>query len=201
MQPAFEMHSPYFRQLLSNGPILAGHSPGLTGALWKWKQQQEVTKHTLKNEHPAGEPSTSPQISTRILGEFQGTIHVEISSLFPCGNLGEMKGIFYVDISAAFPCGIPGDISTLKLPLCFPQNFKMQYNDIGRVPVVGNIPVIILCHSLVNYNVYRFEETLLSFQPQFGNSPEFPHGILFHLSPKIPQNLRDFAHWAGWNEI
>ena len=33
MQPASDMHSPYFRQLLSSGPILAGHSPGLTGAL------------------------------------------------------------------------------------------------------------------------------------------------------------------------
>ena len=39
-----------------------------------------------------------------------------------------------------FPCGIPGDISMLKFPLWFPQNFKMQFNDTGRVPVMLKYP-------------------------------------------------------------
>ena len=63
----------------------------------------------------------------------------------PCGNflvisLRKWRGIFYVDISAFFSCGIPGDISTWKFPLCFPQNFKWQFNDIGRVPVMWKYP-------------------------------------------------------------
>mgnify|MGYP001793070419 CR=1 FL=1 len=48
--------------------------------------------------------------------------------------------MFYVDISASFPCGIPGYISTWKFALCFPKNFKMQYNSIGRVQVMWKYP-------------------------------------------------------------
>ena len=78
-------------------------------------------------------------------------IHVPQISSFPAEMKGKWRGIFYVDISPSFPCGIPADISTWKfLSSCFPLIFKMQYNDIGRVPVVWKYPVMIRYHYLVN---------------------------------------------------
>ena len=134
------MHSPYFWQLLSNGPILAGHSPGLTGALWKWKQQQEVTKHTLKNKHPAGEPSTSPQISTRI---FRG-IPVD----HPCGNLLIISLWKFVGIEGTFRCGYfrrlslwnPWGYFHVKIALVFPSKFQNAIQWHRKGPCCGKYP-------------------------------------------------------------
>ena len=103
---------------------------------------------------------------------------------------------------------------TWKFPSCFPQNFKMQYNDIGRVQVVWKYPRHDLMSFFDELNFLQVWETCLSFQPQFENSPEFPHGFSFHLQPKFPhgfspptttipgdspQNPWDIARWVGSN--
>ena len=85
---------------------------------------------------PAGEPSTTPRFPRRFMGEFQGIIPAEISSWLPCGNSGEMKGNFlcgyFCLLSQWNPWGY--------FPRASLKNFKMQFNDIGRVPVMWKYP-------------------------------------------------------------
>ena len=52
----------------------------------------------------------------------------------------------------------------------FPQNFKMQYKDIGRVPVEGKYPSDDLMSYFGELKCYRFGETSLSSQHIFENS-------------------------------
>ena len=108
--------------------------------LWvivKWDfmlKLREFSNQGWNKREPSGRAIHVPLISTRIFWGFKGIIHVEISLEVPAKILEKWRGVFYLDISASFPCGIPGDISTWKFPLRFPQNFKMPYNDIPKCP-------------------------------------------------------------------
>ena len=122
--------------------------------------------------YPAGEPSMSPRFP-------RGSSLWKFPLNSPAEIWGKFGGNFYVAVSASFPCRIPGDITTWKFPSFFPQNFKMQYSDIGRVPVMWKYPSDELMTFFVELKCLRFGETSLSFQPRLENSS--PRGFTFHL--------------------
>ena len=93
---------------------------------------------------------------------------------YPCGNFLMISEIQ----------GKEGEISKWIFPPPFPveslgifphenfsraslKNFKFNLMTKEGSQLCENIPVVIRCHSLVNWNVYRFGETFLSFQSQF----------------------------------
>ena len=84
----------------------------------------------------------------------------------------------------------------LKIPLCVIFGLSL---------ISINFWIALLFNVTLDFTM----STSLSFQPQFKISPEFPHGLLFHLQPKLPggfppptitipggspRNPRDFAH-------
>ena len=87
------------------------------------KNSRQLWNPVLTCWNPAGELSTSPRFP-RIYGRIPGD--------HPCGNfliipLRKFRGNeaeFSMWIFPYLSCGIPGDISTWKFPLCFPQNFQ-----------------------------------------------------------------------------
>ena len=115
----------------------------------------------LNCSYPYNSPSRraihAPQISTRIYGG--------IPRDHPCGNFLMIslrkfrgnEGNFLCGFSVSFPCEICGDISTWKFPSCFP----VQFDDIGRVPVMWKYP----CYDLMSF----FSE--LRCLQVWGNSP------------------------------
>ena len=149
------------------------------------------------------------------MGKFQGIIPAENSSWFPCGNSGETKEIFLCKyfrlISQWNPWGSFLAESSLVLPSKISKCNLMTYQG---SQLCENIPVMIWCHSLVNFNVYRFGEISLShFNPGLKISLEFPRGFSFRLLPKFPHgfpppattipgdypcNPRDFACWKHY---
>ena len=140
------------------------------------------------------------------MGQFQGIIPAEISSWFPSGNSGD-RGSFYVNISA---CGICGDISAWKFPLCFPQKFQNAIQWHRKGPSYVKISQWWFDVILWWIKMFRGLGKLPSnFNPDLKISLNFH--VLVSLTTQIsawipstnnhnprglPQNPRDFAHWA-----
>ena len=87
--------------------------------------------------YPAGEPSTSPRFPSDLWGNH------------PCGNFlmismrkfGWNEGEFSMWISLPhFPVESLGMFPRGNFPCVSPRNVKMEYNDIGRVPVMWKYP-------------------------------------------------------------
>ena len=93
-----------------------------------------MTQRSWENldSNPAGKPSKSPRFPCRFMGEFQGKF---LCGYYPPPFPVESKGIY--------SCG--------NFPRTSVTIFKMQFNDIGRVPQLCEyILVMIWYHSLVN---------------------------------------------------
>ena len=102
---------------------------------WENFLSMRHTQITQRASHPR-----PPDFQADFWGNSRGSSLWKCPHNFRAEIQGKWRGIFYVDISASFPCRFPGDISTWKYLSCFPQHFKMQFNDIGRVPVVWRHP-------------------------------------------------------------
>ena len=122
-----------------------------------------------------------PDFHADLWGNSRGSSLCKFLHYFPAEIQGKWRRIFYVDISGSFPCGIPGDIS-----LGFPSEIsKFSLMTWEGFKSCENIPVMTRCHALVNYKVYRFGETSLSFQPRFRKFTCISTRILVSLTTLI----------------
>ena len=114
-----------------------------------------------------------------------------------------------MNISTSFPYRIPEDISTWKFPLYFPQNFKMRYNDIRRVPVVRKYPSDDLRSFVIEFKMFTVLGILPShFNLDLKNPLNFPVDSHFTYNPSFrvgslhqPQGFPTESAWfcpLGW---
>mgnify|MGYP001796171023 CR=1 FL=1 len=84
---------------------------------------------------------------------------------------------FPVESLGIFPGG--------NFPRAFLINFKMQFNDIGRVSVMWKYPSDDLLSFFGELKCLQVGETFLSFQPRFKNFPGISTWILVTLTTQI----------------
>ena len=90
---------------------------------------------------PAGEPSTSPRIPGGFMGEIQGIILAENFLMISLRKFKGKEGEFSMWIfPPPFPVESLGIFPGGNFPRASLKNFKMQFIDIGRVPVVWKYP-------------------------------------------------------------
>ena len=139
---------------------------------------------------PVGEPSTSPRFPRRYMGEITGIIPVEISSWFPCENSENEWEFSRRILSPPFPVESLGMFPFGNFPCFYPQNLKMQYNDIGRVPVMSKISQWWFDVILWWIKIFTGLGKLPShFKLDLKTSPKFPREFSFYLQPKFPRGF------------
>ena len=174
-------------------------------------------------DSPAGEPSMSARFPLGFVVECQGIIPAEISSWFRKfrGKEGEISKWTF---PPPFPVESLGIFPHENFSRASLKNFKFNLMTKEGSQLCENIPLVIWCHSLVNWNVYRFGETFLSIQSQFKyflwistwipvslttqisawipstnshQSPGIPHGIR-EISPAGLEQLKFLSLWLHW---
>ena len=91
-----------------------------------------------------------------------------------------------MDISTSFPYRIPEGISSWKFPLYFPQNFKMRYNYIRRVPVVRKYPSDDLRSFVIEFKMFTVLGILpFHFNLDLKNPLNFPVDSHFTYNPSF----------------
>ena len=152
-----------------------------------------------KRIQPSGRAIHVPRISTQIKGEFQGIIPAEISSLFPCGNLGEMKGNFLCGYFCFLSLWNPWGYFHVEISLISSlKNFKMQFNYIGRVPVMWKYASVDLMSSFGEFKCSQVWGNYLLISIPFKNFPWISMWILVSVTTQISTWIPSTSNNNPW---